>query len=31
MSEALTLTARCLRLSRRQVDALLTSLLLPCS
>ncbi len=29
MSEALTLTARCLRLSRRQVDALLTSLLLP--
>jgi ABC-2 type transport system permease protein len=29
MPEALTLTARCLRLSRRQVDALLTSLLLP--
>jgi ABC-2 type transport system permease protein len=29
MSEALTLSARCLRLSRRQVDALLTSLLLP--
>ena len=29
MSEALILTARCLRLSRRQVDALLTSLLLP--
>ena len=29
MTEALTLTARCLRLSRRQVDALLTSLLLP--
>jgi len=29
MSDALTLTARCLRLSRRQVDALLTSLLLP--
>ncbi|HKO26519.1 MAG TPA: ABC transporter permease [Solirubrobacteraceae bacterium] len=29
MSEALTLTARCLRVSRRQVDALLTSLLLP--
>src|SRR5689334_8387484 len=29
MSETLTLTARCLRLSRRQIDALLTSLLLP--
>jgi ABC-2 type transport system permease protein len=29
MSEALILTGRCLRLSRRQVDALLTSLLLP--
>ncbi|SRR5579884_708464 len=29
MSEALTLTARCLRLSSRQVDALLTALLLP--
>lgn len=29
MSEALILTARCLRISRRQVDALLTSLLLP--
>lgn len=29
MSEALILTARCLRLSRRQIDALLTSLLLP--
>ena len=29
MSETLTLTARSLRLSRRQVDALLTSLLLP--
>jgi ABC-2 type transport system permease protein len=29
MSEALILTARCLRLSRRQVDALLTALLLP--
>jgi ABC-2 type transport system permease protein len=29
MSEATTLTARCLRLSGRQVDALLTSLLLP--
>ncbi len=29
MTEALTLTARCLRLSRRQLDALLTSLLLP--
>ena len=29
MSDALTLTARCLRLSRRQVDALLTQLLLP--
>ena len=29
MSESLILTARCLRLSSRQVDALLTSLLLP--
>ncbi|HUA50004.1 MAG TPA: ABC transporter permease [Solirubrobacteraceae bacterium] len=29
MTEALILTARCLRLSRRQVDALMTSLLLP--
>jgi ABC-2 type transport system permease protein len=29
MSEALTLTARCLRISRRQVDALIMSLLLP--
>ena len=29
MSDALTLTARCLRLTRRQLDALLTSLLLP--
>jgi ABC-2 type transport system permease protein len=29
MSDALILTARCLRISRRQVDALLTSLLLP--
>jgi ABC-2 type transport system permease protein len=29
MSDALTMTARCLRLSSRQVDALLTSLLLP--
>jgi ABC-2 type transport system permease protein len=29
MSDALILTGRCLRLSRRQVDALLTSLLLP--
>jgi ABC-2 type transport system permease protein len=29
MSEPLILTARCLRLSRRQVDALITSLLLP--
>ena len=29
MTEALTLTARCLRLSRRQLDAVLTSLLLP--
>ena len=29
MSEALILTGRCLRLSRRQLDALLTSLLLP--
>jgi ABC-2 type transport system permease protein len=29
MSDALILTARCLRLSRRQVDALLTALLLP--
>lgn len=29
MSEALTLTARCVRISRRQLDALLTSLLLP--
>ncbi|MBV9804032.1 MAG: ABC transporter permease [Solirubrobacterales bacterium] len=29
MSDSLILTARCLRISRRQVDALLTSLLLP--
>lgn len=29
MSDALTMTARCVRLSRRQLDALLTSLLLP--
>lgn len=29
MSDSLILTARCLRLSRRQLDALLTSLLLP--
>ena len=29
MSESLILTARCLRLSRRQVDALITALLLP--
>jgi len=29
MSESLILTARCLRLSRRQVDALLTAVLLP--
>jgi ABC-2 type transport system permease protein len=29
MSEAMILTARCLRLSRRQLDALLTALLLP--
>ncbi len=29
MSDSLTLTARCLRISRRQLDALLTSLLLP--
>lgn len=29
MSESLILTARCLRLSRRQIDALLTALLLP--
>jgi ABC-2 type transport system permease protein len=29
MSEAIILTARCLRLSRRQIDALLTALLLP--
>ena len=29
MSESLILTARCLRLSRRQLDALLTALLLP--
>ena len=29
MTESLILTARCLRLSRRQVDALLTALLLP--
>jgi len=29
MSETLTLSARCLRISARQVDALLTSLLLP--
>lgn len=29
MSDALILTGRCLRLSRRQLDALLTSLLLP--
>lgn len=29
MSDALTLTARCVRISRRQLDALLTSLLLP--
>jgi ABC-2 type transport system permease protein len=29
MSDALTMTARCFRLTRRQLDALLTSLLLP--
>jgi ABC-2 type transport system permease protein len=29
MSDALTMTGRCLRLTRRQLDALLTSLLLP--
>jgi ABC-2 type transport system permease protein len=29
MSEAMTMTVRCLRISRRQVDALITSLLLP--
>lgn len=29
MSDALTLTARCLRISRRQIDALITALLLP--
>lgn len=29
MSESMILTARCLRLSRRQVDALITALLLP--
>jgi len=29
MSDALTMTARCVRLTRRQLDALLTSLLLP--
>jgi ABC-2 type transport system permease protein len=29
MSEALTMAARCLRISRRQLDALLTALLLP--
>lgn len=29
MPETLTLTARCLRISRRQVDALITALLLP--
>src|ERR1700733_6833549 len=29
MTESLILTARCLRLSRRQIDALLTALLLP--
>ena len=29
MSETLTLTARCLRISRRQVDALITALVLP--
>ena len=29
MSESLTMTARCLRLSRRQPDALITALLLP--
>jgi len=29
VSDALTMTARCVRLTRRQLDALLTSLLLP--
>ena len=29
MSDALTLSARCLRLSRRNAEALLTSLMLP--
>jgi ABC-2 type transport system permease protein len=29
MSEALTMAARCLRISRRQLDALITALLLP--
>ena len=29
MSDALTMSGRCLRLSRRNVDALITSLMLP--